>query len=287
MDKPAPTYADIPYGPHPRNTLDIWLSQSNEPAPMLVWIHGGGFYLGNKNGVRPTLVNAALDAGMAVASINYRFSQQAPFPAPMLDGGRALQFLRSRAEEFNIDPSRIAAGGSSAGGGISLWLGFHEDLADPTSEDLVARESTRPNCLLCYDAQSSYDPNYICEIIGPNAGNENCLQMLFRARPEDFANPDKQKMFTEASAITHATADAPPVFACYARRNIPPTPELDSSYGIHHPRFGEVLKDKLDSLGVECVLRIRDEYPDATDEQMAPIFDGEAIEFAVRQFGLD
>lgn len=284
MEKPPPDLSDIPYGPHPRNSLDFWEVEGESPSPLLVWIHGGGFWCGNKGGIRETLVNGALEAGIAVGSINYRFSQQEPFPGSMLDGARAIQFLRHHAEELNFDPGRLAAGGSSAGGGISLWCGFHKNLADPSSDDLIARQSTRPNCMTCLDTQSSYDPNFIRKIIGDSAAAGKALQMLFRVTPEDFDTPRARKIFAEGSAISHVTAEAPPVLMFYTRRNIPPTPDMDSSYGIHHPRFGEVLKEKLDSLGTECILRTRDDYPDRGDDEMAEIFDREAVEFLKRRF---
>ena len=286
MEKPTPLPQNVPYGPHPRNTLDFWEIEGNSPVPLLIWIHGGGFWCGDKGGVRATLVNGALGAGIAVASINYRFSQQEPFPAPMLDGARAIQFIRYHAKGMNVDPTRIAAAGSSAGGGISLWCGFHKDLADPSSDDLIARESSRLSCMVGYDTQSSYDPNFIRPLIGDNAAEETALQMLFRVTPENFDTAAARKIFAEGSAIEHVRADSPPVMMFYARRNITPTPEMDSSYGIHHPRFGEVLKEKLDALGIECTVRTRDDYPDEIESPIAEIFDAEAVEFLKRQFRL-
>ncbi len=286
MEKPLPELSGIPYGPHPRNTLDFWPAEGEPPTPLLMWIHGGGFWCGDKSGIRAELLNGVLAAGISVASINYRFSQQQPFPAPMLDGARAIQFLRFHAEDLNFDPARVAAGGGSAGGGISLWLGFHKDLAKPSGDDLIGRQSTRPNCMACIDTQSSYDPNFIRTIIGDAAAEEKALQMLFRVTPADFDTPRARKIFAEGSAIEHVTAEAPPVLMFYTRRNIPPTPDLDASYGIHHPKFGQVLKEKLESLGIECVLRSRENYPDCPDEQMAEAFGREAVEFLKRQFRL-
>ena len=80
-----------------------------------------------------------LDAGISVAAIRYRFvdGKDIIFPAPQHDGARAVQFLRSKAKEWNIDSDRVACYGGSAGAGISMWIGFHEDLADPTSDDPV------------------------------------------------------------------------------------------------------------------------------------------------------
>ena len=96
----------------------------------------------------PILLKDCLDSGISVAAINYRYSTQAIAPAPFQDGARAVQFLRSKAKDWNLDPQRFAATGGSAGAGISLWLGFHNDLADPKSEDPVLRQSTRLACMV-------------------------------------------------------------------------------------------------------------------------------------------
>ncbi len=291
MEKPIPDVRDMPYGPHPRNVLDFWRAESRRPAPLWVWIHGGGFYGGDKSGVSGELVAAALSAGISVASINYRLSQQAPFPAPMHDAARAVQFLRFRGRHgWNVDPGRIAAGGGSAGGGISLWLGFHEDLTDANSDDPIARESSRPNCMACTATQSSYDPNFIRSIIPGPAADHEAMQLLFRVKPADNGSARARKVFAAGSPITHVTADAPPVFLFYPQPNLPLMSELNAGEGIHHPRFGEVLKDKLDPLGVECVLRYREDFPDCPvgcpDEAVHKVFAREAAEFLKRQFGL-
>ena len=115
--------------------LDLWRAKSATPAPLVVFIHGGGFRGGDKTNLAPALLAKCLDTGISVAAINYRLSQQAAFPAPMLDSARAIQVLRSKAAEWNLDPKRFAATGGSAGAGISLWIGFHDDLADPASAD--------------------------------------------------------------------------------------------------------------------------------------------------------
>ena len=287
MEKPVPDARNVPYGPHPRNVLDFWRADSEPPTPLWVWIHGGGFMGGDKSGVSPELVNAALAAGISMASINYRLSQQAPFPAPMHDAARAIQFLRFRGRTgWKLDPSRVAAGGGSAGGGISLWLGFHEDLAEPSSDDPIARESTRPDCMACTATQSSYDPNFIRSIIPGPAGGHEAMQLLFRVRPEDNDTPRAREVFAAGSPINYVTAQAAPVFLFYPMPNLPLTPALSANEGIHHPRFGEVLKEKLDSLGVECVLRYREDCGDCPDEEIPRLFAREAVQFLRRQFGM-
>src|SRR5262249_22615153 len=150
-------------GPHQRNLLDVWLAKSEKPTPVLVSIHGGGFARGDKS-VSPDLLRRCLDSGISVVAITYRFSSEAIAPAPFHDSARAVQFVRHKARHWNLDPRRVAAPGSSAGAGISLWLGFHDDLADPRSEDPVLRQSTRLTCMSVFNGQTSYDPRFIRDL---------------------------------------------------------------------------------------------------------------------------
>ena len=153
--KPAgisPTKADVAYGTHPRQVLDFYQAKSDTPTPVVFAIHGGGWVSGDKGGYRAS-AKRYLDAGISVVAINYRFVTEAtekgiepPVKWPLEDAARALQFVRSKAKEWNLDKTRIGATGGSAGGCSSLWLVFHDDLADPKSADPVARESTRLYC---------------------------------------------------------------------------------------------------------------------------------------------
>jgi hypothetical protein len=284
MENPTPHVRDESYGPHERNVLDLWMTESSKPAPLLVFIHGGAFMGGDKGNAPPTLVTGCLDAGISVASINYRLSDQAPYPAPMRDGARAVQFLRNRAGDWNLDGSRFAAGGGSAGGGISLWIGFHEDLAESSSDDPVMRESTRLVCMVCTGTQSSYDPNFIHSHISGPAYLHEALQKLFRTAPEDFDKPEARRMFADASSINHLSEGDPPVYLGYGTPNLPMTEELSPGEGIHHPRFGELLKEKMDRLGIECVLRYREDFQDLEEARSG--FFVEQVAFLSRHFGL-
>ena len=101
------------YGPHDRNVLDLWKAKPksgpNKSTPVVIFFHGGAFRTGDKSHVPATLLEMCLDAGISVASANYRLSETAAFPAPMLDGARAIQFVRKNAIELGIDPKRIFA----------------------------------------------------------------------------------------------------------------------------------------------------------------------------------
>ena len=161
---PEPTHAEARYGPHERNVLDFWQAESDEPTPLVLVIHGGGWNGGSKERLmRFADANALLAAGISVAANNYRLIPQTkgvtpPVKAPLHDSARALQFIRSKAREWNIDSERIGLAGGSAGACTSLWIAYHDDLADPDSEDPVLRQSTRVVCAAVRGPQTTLDP---------------------------------------------------------------------------------------------------------------------------------
>jgi acetyl esterase/lipase len=114
---------DLKYGPHGvGNTLDLYLpeKEADHPLPLVIWIHGGGWEAGNKDG---PLGLALLKKGYAVASINYRLSQEAKYPAQIEDCKAAVRFLHANAKKYNIDPRHIGVFGASAGGHLVALLG--------------------------------------------------------------------------------------------------------------------------------------------------------------------
>lgn len=266
---------DEAYGPHERNRVDLWLAESDRPTPLVVFLHGGGFAGGDKANYRPKLLTGCLEAGVSFAAANYRLSDVAPYPAQMLDSARAVQFLRHHAGRWNLDPDRFAATGGSAGAGISMWLGFHEDLADRESVEAVARQSTRLRCMVVYGAQCTYDPRDLARIAGfaPDTTHP-ALERLFRLPAGwtfESISQDKalDARIRDAAAITHLSAGDPPVFAIYNQGAAVPG-------DVHHPNLGAFLKEKLDALNIECVLRLWEDYPNQADA------DAEMVRFILK-----
>lgn len=265
--KPKPVLANEKYGPHARNVLDLWKAESDEPTPLVVFIHGGGFRGGSKESLSPALLEGLLSKGVSVMAINYRLSPEVSFPAHYMDCARAIQYARSKAKEWNFDPKRVGSTGGSAGAGTSLWIGFHDDMADPDNPDPVLRESTRLTCMAVQGAQSSYDPRVITKWIGETAAKHPALPGFFGVKADEADTPKAHKIYEGASAINYLTKDDPPVYAFYTeRRNIPP--DAKAGTGIHHVNFGLRLKEKMDELGIECVVRHRDEGARADTEMM-------------------
>ena len=166
-EQPTPTKSDVPYGADTRNVLDFWDASGDGPRPLLIYIHGGGWLTGDKSKKGPAF-QPFLDRGISIAAINYRLTPENPLPAPVHDAARAIQFLRSKANQWNIDTKHIALTGPSAGGCTAMWLLLHDDLADPKATDPVLRESTRVCAAWVLVGQTSIDPDVIEGWLGPN-----------------------------------------------------------------------------------------------------------------------
>lgn len=252
-----PTYADVSYGPYKMNVLDFWKAEGKGPRPLLVYIHGGGWTGGDKK-QSPDRIRPFLEKGISCAAVNYRLTGEAPLPAPVHDAARAIQFLRTKAAEWNINPDRIALTGGSAGACTSMWLLLHDDLADPKSDDPVLRQSTRVTAAAVSSGQTSIDPKVIEGWLGPNVLKHRMINMAVGEPTIEGAlkNYDKHRaLYVEFSPYNHVTADDPPLLMTYG--NNMKLPSENAGHGIHHPVYGVKLKEKSDKCGHECHLLIK------------------------------
>ncbi len=260
---------NVPYGEHPRQVLDFYQAQSATPTPVVFYIHGGGWRGGDKK----TDPKAFLDNGISVVAINYRYVTNAveekvepPVRAPLEDAARALQFVRSKASEWNIDKEKIGATGGSAGACSSLWLAFKDDMAKPDSEDPIARESTRLFCAAVNGAQVSLDPKELREWMpnygyGAHAFGLSGFQALIENRESVLP------WIKEYSPIEHVSKDDPPIGLFYGGEVpvVGGSPKDPTHSGI----MGVKLAERLKEVGVDVVLvtpGVTDsEYKDSTE----------------------
>ena len=199
---------DIPYegDTNPHQTLDLYLPGS-KPAPLVLWVHGGGWKSNDKSWI---LVPYLVAKGYAVASINYRYSTEAIFPAQIQDANEALNFLLHHAEEYGLDKNRVAVAGDSAGGHLALLLGLARD-----EGGFGADAGVRPRAVIDFFGPTDFtvftEP--------PPAGAEDVIAQLLGASPRD--RPDLAKA---ASPVTYVTAASPPVLILHGDKDdvVPP-----------------------------------------------------------------
>ena len=266
---PPPTVADLAYGSHPKQVLDFYKAESDKPTPLVFYIHGGGWTKGEK---QPTAVANYLKAGISVVSIQYRFTSDAvaegqwpPVEWPLHDAARALQTVRSKAQEWNIDKTRIGATGGSAGACSSLWLAFHDDMADPKSSDPIAHESTRLWCAAVNAPQTTLDPQQMKDWT-PNS--------KYGGHAFGFTNfttflEGREKVMPwikEYSPYEHVSSDDPPIYMSFGT---PPAIGQDQKDPTHTANFGVKLQEHCKEKGVACELV----YPGAPDVKHPKIED--------------
>ena len=258
VQKVKAPFPDVPYGEHKLQRFDIWpVFDANEPTPLVIFIHGGGFRGGDKSLIKQGTVESYQKEGIAFASMNYRLSDTGPYPIMMHDAARGLQTIRHRAKEWNIDPKRIVCYGGSAGAGISLWLAFHDDMADPESDDPIARQSTRILAAGAMNGQSTYDMHTFREWFEvPELEMGPALPAFLGIEGDnDLDKPDVRAKMIDASPITHLSKDdRVSVYMFYSRPNSKVTKNTQSAIWVHHVLLGLKLQEAMSKYKLECIV---------------------------------
>lgn len=237
--KPVTT-KNIPYVANgaARQNFDLHLPgpKGAQPFPLIVWIHGGAWRMGSKDSDN---VGYLVKHGYAIASIDYRFSNEAVFPAQIQDCNTALNFIVAHAAEYGVDPKRIVVAGGSAGGHLALLLGMaRKDFgADPSIKPVAILDFFGPADFtkLLEDIKAIHSDQGLKEY-------EGAVPPLLGS-PVDQA-PDKAKA---ASPMTYVAADNPPVLIIHGGND--PLVPLDQSKRLH---------DALDKAGVKNQLFVVD-----------------------------
>lgn len=212
----ADIFRNIEYIPegHERNKLDLYLPKNtpgSKPLPLIVWVHGGAWQGGNKNRC-PAL--RFLKKGYAVASINYRLSQHAIFPAQIEDCKAAIRCLRANAEKYNLDAKHIGVWGSSAGGHLVALLGTTGD---------VKKIDKGPNLKFPSNVQA------VCDFFGPTDFTQigKFPSNLAHDAPDSpeaklLGGPihENKKACQNANPITYITKDDPPFLIVHGDKDM-------------------------------------------------------------------
>ncbi|WP_454197764.1 alpha/beta hydrolase fold domain-containing protein [Nocardia sp. Marseille-Q1738] len=202
--------------------LDLYLPEGVDRPPIVVWIHGGSFYSGDRRWLHRTfpdnsVFTGLVDAGIACASIDYRLSKEAIWPAQGEDVAAAIEFLRAHADEYGFDAERLGTWGDSAGGHLALMAAF-------TRKDVAA-------------VVAWYPVTDIVDMDG--AGGELPYSPWLGGWPSDML-----ERCAQASPITHVRPDAPPCLLLHG--------ELDT---VVPARQSEHLYTRLAEAGAEVVYR--------------------------------
>ena len=196
---------NLPYvtNAHERQHLDLYLPATTKPAPLILWVHGGAWRMGSKEDSVPL---EYLAEGYAVASINYRLSQHAIFPAQLEDCKAAVRWLRTHAKQFNLDPQRFGAWGPSAGGHLVSLLGVTGGRAEFTVGEHLD-QADRVQVVVDYFGPTDFlqmDPQRIPEGMIHNTPDSPESQLVGGFIVD---HPDR---VARANPITYVTNQAPP-----------------------------------------------------------------------------
>ena len=190
-------------------SLDLYLPEAGGPFPLIVWIHGGAFRAGDKAGIWYKPILNQTQRGYAVASIDYRLSGSAKFPALVHDAKAAVRWLRANAAQYNLKADRIVAAGESAGGYQAVMLGTSGGVAELEGTLGNPKESSRvegvidffgPTALLAMDDGASS-----CKTPLVHRAPNSPESLLLGCNLDDC--PDRAKA---ASPITYVARDNPP-----------------------------------------------------------------------------
>lgn len=193
--------------------LDLYLPEKGDkPLPLIIWIHGGAWMAGSKDGPSPALRFTA--NGYAVAQVGYRLSQEAKFPAQIYDCKAAVRWLRANAAKYHLDPNKFIAWGSSAGGHLVALLGTSGGGAELEGNVNDLKESSRVQAVVDWFGPTDFlhigDAESDIHHTGPDSPESKLIGGPL------LENKDKA---AKASPITYVSKDAPPFLIMHGDRD--------------------------------------------------------------------
>jgi acetyl esterase/lipase len=222
--------------------LNLYLPKEHaQPVPAVVFIHVGAWNSGYREMYHYYCTKFA-EHGYAAATISYRFSDVAPFPAAVEDAKCAVRWLRTNAEKHGIDPNKIGVAGGLGGGHLSMMVGFTADTPELEGAGGNSKTSSRVQAVVAL-----YGPT---DLAAENAKSKRDVIKFLGGKTFD-QNPE---LYRKASPITHVTKDDPPTLILHG--TIDRTVPIDQS---------ERLIEKLKEAGVTCELDRVEGWPTTMD----------------------
>jgi acetyl esterase/lipase len=211
-------YLDIEYKQSAERPLllDLYVPEKEGPLPLVVAIHGGGWFTGSKKDYPP---KRFLDRGYALASVEYRLSQEAPFPAQLEDVKAAVRWLRAHSSQYGLDPHRFGAFGHSAGGHLSALLGVTggiqkydvgEYLAFSSRIQAVAEMAGPTDFVKLMEIENQVSDRTLVE-----SGRAKAWVRLLGGEPLE----DKKVLIAEASPVCSVDEEAPPFLIIHGKKD--------------------------------------------------------------------
>jgi hypothetical protein len=265
--RPAPTNADVPYGPEPTQLLDVYLPpNTTTPCPVLVWF--GGLWKPAKN--VPDL-NHFFPQGIAAIAVQTGVMGDAsarkiepPVAVCLLDAVRALQFVRLHAAEWGLDPARIVVGGGSQGALPALYIGTRGELADPAASDPVARISTQVLGVAAYRSQPSIDPRQMQDWVPGVIWGPPALGMSFEESLKK--RTELQPLIAQWSPDALLSKDSAPIYFENNWGLTQPSDVTETDYRVHSPRWGLGFQKLAQERGATCYVKYPDHPTDGYDD---------------------
>jgi acetyl esterase/lipase len=221
--------------------LDLYRPAADRALPALVWIHGGGFQVGDKGEYRERFTPIA-ERGFVVASMNYRLLGEAPWPAQIHDANAAVRWLRANAAEHGVDPDRIAVGGGSAGGQLASLVGL--TTGDAALEGEVGDHTATSSAVSAVVAM--FPATDLIALGGPSELEREILPPSAGATLLGIAHVDDDPAASRAISPRHRVhAGAPPHLLLHGDRDM-----------VMHVDQSRTMHDALSAVGAHSALLV-------------------------------
>ncbi len=225
--------------------LDLYSPENvDKPLPAIVFIHGGSWRGGKKEDYRPYAMHFA-QRGYICASVQYRLSGEAPYPAAVHDVKAAIRFMRDQAETMGVDPNRIGVAGGSAGGHLAMMVGFASDVdkldGKSGSEDVESNVA----CVVNLYGVTDMTTPYARSVSHTNGAVKKFFEGTYEDQPERYA---------EASPLNYVTPDDPPTLILHGT--------VDALVPINQ---ADILAKKLAAVGVPYIYDRLPGWPHSMD----------------------